>query len=247
MNSEKVYVLSIDYVAMERCFLVANILAEVYDEPYTEYGLIGLGTQSRPFHIVATPVLPGQRITAASVYQSGYNVFRLRKEVNFLSERMGQSLVPIAFIHRHPGGCGISSIDEEFLTGPFVDQVSTIVALSERRIVRPGDFSCCCEEIERLIQQRHKGNVEREPVGIDYSVCFSIIVNREREFSIYAARKQFCPFCKKSTVRLVPATLHISPKDQSTEDELLKMRSRLEVEMEAKLEFERTAKTEWSS
>jgi hypothetical protein len=245
MNSEKVYALSIDYVAMERCFLVADILAEVYDEPYTEYGLIGLGTQSRPFHVVAAPVLPGQRITATSVYQSGYNVFRLRKEVHFLSERMGLSLVPIAFIHRHPGGCGISSIDEEFLTGPFVDQVSTIVALSERRIVRPGDFSCC-EEIEKLIQQPHKGKVKLEPVRIDYSVCFSIIVNKEREFSIYAARKQFCPFCQKSTVRLVPAALRISPKDQPTEDELLKRRSQLEVEMEAKLEFERTAKTEWS-
>ncbi len=223
---------------------MADILAEVYDEPYTEYGLIGLGTQSRPFHVVATPLLPGQRNTIASVYQSGYNVFRLRREMHFLSERLGQSLVPIAFIHRHPGGCGMSSIDEEFLTGPFVDQVLTVVALSERKIIQPGDFNCGCEEIEGLIQQNLKGNAERKSVTIDYGVCFSIIVNREREFSIYAAREQFCPFCEKATVRLVPATLHINPGDQPTEDKLRKLRSQLEVEIEAKLEFERSAKIE---
>ncbi len=238
MQAETVYVLSIDPVAMERCFLVADILAEVYEEPYTEYGLIGLATQSKPFHIVATPVLPGQRVTAVSVYQSGHNVFRLRREMHILSERLGQPLVPIAFIHRHPGGCGMSLTDEEFLTGPFVDQVSTVVTLSERRIIQPGDFSCHCEEIERLVQQSLRGNAEREPVTIEYSICFSIIVNREREFSIDAAREQFCPFCKKSTVRLVPANLHVSPGEQLTEGKLRKLRRQLEVEIEAKLQFE---------
>ena len=238
MSAETIYVLSFDPVAMERCFLVADILAEVYEELYTEYGLIGLATQSKPFHVVATPVLPGQRVTTVSVYQSGHNVFRLRREMNILSERLGQPLVPIAFIHRHPGGCGMSYTDEEFLTGAFADQVSTVVTLSERRIIQPNDFSCRCEEIERLVQQSLRDNAEREPVTIEYSICFSIIVNREREFSIDAAREQFCPFCKKSTVRLVPATLHISSEEQLTEGKLRKLRRQLEVEIEAKLRFE---------
>lgn len=232
---------------MERCFLVANILAEVYEDPYTEYGLIGLATQSKPFHVVATPVLPGQRVTAVSVYQSGYDVFRLRREMHFLSERSGLPLVPIAFIHRHPGGCGMSLTDEEFLTGPFVDQVSTVVTLSEKRIVQLGDFSCRCEGIERLVRQNLRDNAERELTKIEYSVCFSIIVNRGRESSIYAARKQFCPFCKKSTVHLVPAAIHISAGDQPTEDKMRKLRSQLEVEIEAKLQFEPFTTARWSS
>jgi hypothetical protein len=230
---------------MERCFLMADIFAEVYDEPYTEYGLIGLATQSRPFHVVATPVLTGQHVTTGSIYQSGYNVFRLRREMHLLSERLGQSLVPIAFIHRHPGGCGMSMTDEEFLTGPFVDQVSTVVILNEKRIIQPHEFSCRCEEIERMIQQSLRGDEERKLVTIEYGVCFSIIVNREREFSIYAVRKQFCPFCQKSTVHLVPAELHINSGDKLTEDKLCKLRKQLEVEIEAKLEFEKSVKTEW--
>jgi hypothetical protein len=225
---------------------MADIFAEVYDEPYTEYGLIGFATQSNPFHVVTTPVLTGQQVTAGSVYQSGYNVFRLRREMHLLSERLGQSLVPIAFIHRHPGGCGMSMTDEEFLTGPFVDQVSTVVILNEKRLIQPNEFSCCCDEIERLTKQGIKGSEKHESVTIEYGVCFSIIVNREREFSIYAARKKFCPFCQKSTVHLVPAELHIKSGDRLTEGKLYKLRKQLEVEIEAKLEFEKSVKTEWS-
>jgi len=231
-------------VAMERCFLMADILAEVYDEPYIEYGLIGLATESSPFNVVATPVLTGQHVTAGSVYQSGYNVFRLRREMHLLSERLRQPLVPITFVHRHPGSCGMSLTDEKFLTGPFVDQVSTVVALSEKMVVQPDDFNCHCEEIERVTQHSLKGNQERDAVTIEYSICFSTIVNREREFSIDAACKQFCPFCKKSTVRLVPAALRINPGDQLTKAKLGKLRSQLEVEIEAKLEFEQSVKTE---
>jgi hypothetical protein len=223
---------------------MADIFAEEYDDPYSEYGLIGLSTQSKPFHVVSTPILTGQQVTAGSVYQSGYNVFRLRREVDLLSERFGQPLVPISFIHRHPGGCGISLTDEKFLTGSFVAQISTVVILSEKRTIQPDDFNCYCEGIERLIQRNLKNNAECEPVTIEYGVCFSIIVNREREFSIYAARKQFCPFCNGSTVSLVPATLHICPANDLTEDKLSKMRSQLEVEIEAKLEFEQSLKKE---
>jgi hypothetical protein len=223
---------------------MADILAEAYDEPYIEYGLIGLATQSNPFNVIATPVLTGQHVTAGSVYQSGYNVFRLRREMRILSERLGQSLVPITFIHRHPGSCGMSLTDEKFLMGPFVDQVSTVVALSEKKVIQVDDFNCHCKGLERITQHNPNDNVKHHSVTIEYSVCFSIIVNREREFSIDAACKQFCPFCKKSTVRLVPAALHINPGDQLTKAKLGKLRSQLEVEIEAKLDFEQSVKTE---
>ena len=111
--------LSFEPEALERCYAVADVLEEVYDRPYLEYGLIGLAARSRPFHVVATPLLAGQDVSAGSVYQSGHNVLFMRHEVGALSKRLRLCLVPIVFIHRHPGDCRPSMIDNEFLAGTF--------------------------------------------------------------------------------------------------------------------------------
>lgn len=240
------YVLTIDPVAMERCFLVADILSEDYNRDYTEYGFCGLAAQQKPLHVLATPLLHGQRVTAGSVYQAGQDVFRLREEMNILSKRMGQALVPIAFVHRHPGGCGMSFTDVEFLTGPFIDQVSTVVRLHETRVIQPGEFDCGCREMKRLNRQGPGEGTLGKPMRIEYGICFSLIVNREREFSIDAACKYWCVFCHKPLVSLVPAELCISPKRQLTKKERRKLKRQLVVEIEAKLRFESIlADTDW--
>jgi len=239
MTFQSQYVLTIDRLAMERCFIVADILADVYGQDYTEYGLIGLAKQSEPFHIVATPLLHGQQVTDLSVYQAGYDVFRLRDEMDILSKRLGQPLVPIAFIHRHPSSCGMSIIDEQFLTEVFVNQVSTVVTLQEMRIIKPGEFDCSCAEMERLSSQNKETKSFGRQVKIEYGVCFSIIINRDRQFSIDAAKKEWCPFCNKSQVSLASADLRENQKRSLTEEERKKLRKQLEVEIEAKLRFER--------
>jgi hypothetical protein len=128
--------------ALERCFLVANILEQVFERPNLEYGLIGLARKDDPLHVVATPLLPGQYVNAATVFLPGHNVFRLRSEMANLSKRLGP-LLPIAFIHRHLGGCLMSSIDDEFLP-VLADQVSTAFVKQEFREILQGEFDCDC-------------------------------------------------------------------------------------------------------
>lgn len=231
------YVLSFDPAALERCFLVAEILRKRFDEPYLEYGLIGLALLSAPLHVVATLLLPGQEVSAGNVHQSGLDVLRLRREVDLLSKRMRLALVPISFVHRHPGGCGMSSIDEEFLLGPFVDQVSTAVAFNETKVLEPDDFGRCCPRMEELTSRtRHRG-ADEVTVQIEYGLAFSLIVNAEREYSIQAARKATCPFCDASHVRLLPAMLRVKPDRRLSPQECHKLRKLLDVEVEAKIRF----------
>jgi hypothetical protein len=237
MNNEP-YVLTVEPIAMERCFLVADILAEIYNQEHLEYGLIGLATQANPFHVVATPLLPRQQISYCSVHVRGNDVFRIRREMDILSKRMGQPLVPITFIHRHPGACGMSSIDSEFLR-VFIDQVSAVYTLEDRREVGPEELDCHCIRI-RQKSQRHSMH---RPARIEYSVCFSLVVNRRREISIDAVRKQWCPFCHKPSVKFVDSKLDINTKLYIADNERDKLKKHLEVEIEAKVIFDRKLST----
>ena len=54
--------LAFDPIALERCFLVADLLAEEFAHPALEYALVGLSTASQPLHIRWTLLLPGQRL-----------------------------------------------------------------------------------------------------------------------------------------------------------------------------------------
>ena len=241
MHKKSSYVLTIDPIAMERCFLVGEILADDYEQPYLEYGLIGLAAKSEPLHVVATPLLPGQHVTGASVHQAGRDVLRLRRESQRLSERLGVTLVPIAFVHRHPIGCDVmSSVDEEFLLGPLVDQVATVIVLSEKRLVRRGEFDCDCWKTKHPYKRGGNARTSRGTVRVEHGVAFSIIVSTfgDRMFSVHSAQKQWCPWCHRSVVRLVPAELHISPNRQLTAGERHKLRRALEIEIEAKLAFD---------
>jgi hypothetical protein len=80
----------------------------------------------------------------------------------------------------------------------------------------------------------------RKFIGFEYGVCFSLIVNRERQFSIDAARKIWCPFCHKPQVDLVPAKLRIRPKRRLTKTERQKLERSLDIEIDAKLRFKGT-------
>lgn len=240
MDKKTQYVLSIDSVAFARCFIVSDILAEMVGHEQAEYGLVGLAAKQDPFYVLATPLLHNQHVTAASVHQAGRDVFRLRDEMQILSKRLKKPLVPTAFIHRHPYAVGMSSIDAEFITSVFIDQVCTSVTRQENRTIQTGEFSCGCTEIGKLSQKHATTRTIRKTAQIVFGVCFSLIVNRERQFSIDAVRKEWCPFCKKPQVSLVSAALHVRPQRKLAEDELDKLRRHLEIEIEAKVKFERT-------
>jgi hypothetical protein len=230
--------LSFEPAALERCFLVAEILDEDYAAGPIEYALLGLASEENPFHVLATPLLPGQRVSAASVEQPGHAVLRMRREIEALSSQMQRHLVPIAFVHRHPRQCDASAIDEAFLTGVWIDQVATLVSFEELRPVRLDDFPCRCSELDVHGRRRETDGRDLERIRVDVGVCFSLIVNGLREHRLYAARKDRCSCCGESAVRQVPARLLLDHARVISEPEHEAIRKSLAREIEAKIEFQ---------
>lgn len=231
-------VLKFDPLALERCYLVADILNDEFGEPFVEYGLLGLADQARPFHVVATPLLVGQSVTAARVEQPGRQVLRMRDEMERLGHRMQRTLVPITFIHRHPGGCDASITDEVFLEGVFVDQVSTVVSFEEIRPVDEANPPCLCVGLQRLLRDfRGDGNGGVE-IRCEYSIALSLIVNRERGHRLYAVRKTRCGFCGQSAVSYVPARIDPDSLSPVSEQDRAAMRIPLQEEIQAKISFD---------
>lgn len=224
-------------LALERCYLVADLLDEEFAEPYLEYGLLGLADESDPLHVVATPLLVGQSVTAGSVEQPGRQVLRMRDEMKLLSHRMRRRLVPIAFIHRHPSSCDASLTDDEFLRGVFVDQVSTVVGFKEVRWIGVEDPPCICPEARRLSEGSRGGGNDLVGLQSEFGMAFSLIVNRERDHRLYAVRKARCPFCDRSAVHDVPARIDPDPRLLASEPDRAAMRSQLVREIQAKISF----------
>ena len=150
-------------------------------EPIMEYGLLGLADESDPLHVVATPLLVGQSVTAASVEQPGRQVLRMRDEMKMLSDRLGRRLVPIAFIPRHPSSCDASLTDGEFLRGVFVDQVSTVVSFEEVLWIDATDPPCACPEMRQLFERSLGQGNGRVEIQSEFGMAFSLIVNRQRD------------------------------------------------------------------
>jgi hypothetical protein len=231
--------LSFDPLALARCCLIADVLAEEFDEPAMEYGLLGLADERAPLHVLATPLLVGQSVSPASVEQPGRQVLRMRDEVEALSRRMRRRLVPIAFIHRHPSCCEASITDHDFLRGVFVNQVSTVVSFEEVRRIDAVDPPCGCTGLRRLLREApSNGNGFVELRG-ECGVAFSLIVNRKRDHRVYAVRKSTCPFCGRSEVRGVPARITPDPRCAVSAMDPVALRSRVKQEIEAKIRFER--------
>lgn len=220
--------LSFDAVALERCFLVADVLAQEFGQPFLEYGLIGLSASSRPLHVVETPLLPGQRVTSSSIEQRGSAVLRLRREMNGLSLRTGQRLLPVAFIHRHPTkSTRPSATDDAFLRSVFVSQVSTVVTLPELPPDPGFPAPCDCDE-----SGRNSGTGEESPEAP--GVAFSLIVTRDRDYSLQAVAKLWCAHCGGSRVCDVPAQLARDSGDPPSPERLAELRESLKQEIEEK-------------
>jgi hypothetical protein len=235
--------LSFDPWALERCYLVADILNCDFDAPFMEYALLGLSTESNPFHVVATPLLPGQRVTSATVEQPGRQVLRMRREIETLSKRVRQQLLPITFIHRHPGGCDASRIDDAFLRGVFIDQVATVISFEDVRAVEATEHHRDCPELQRHLRESSIDGRGRAAMRSEYGIAFSLIVNRKRGHRLYGVRKSTCASCGRDAVRYIPAQLAedshcwISPLDRAL------LRRRLEEEIRAKISFKRGSDT----
>lgn len=236
MNMRRKYVLYIDACAMERIFLTGQCLQDS-GLKFTEYGLIGLAERSElPFHVISTPLLTGQQVNACSVHQAGFQVLSMRREIENMSVRLNKDLIPVAFIHKHPGFLGMSFTDYNFLVTTFADQVSSCIALPYKGRFLQSRFKCQCEEKEKNIFGIILGRNAESLNKIYYSMSYSIIVNRDR-FAIYAARKIWCARCGHSTVNIVPAKLIVKPRRKLTASEKESIRRELEPEIRAKIKL----------
>jgi len=221
-------VLRFEREAMERCYLTADILAEDFNLPFTEYALLGLAPSTDPLRVVATHLLPGQRVTMTSVNQPGRGVFAMRREIEALSEQQGRQLIPISFIHRHPGSCTASTIDTEFLFGPFLSQLSTVI-----RFDGLASESACCSATPEAAAS--PGDAPRP--GNQSGLAFSLIVNRRREHKLYAATRTECQLCSGSDIRPLPARLDCEHSPPPSQEERASLRAGLSREIVAKVEL----------
>jgi hypothetical protein len=231
------FFLSFDPLALARCFLIADILAEEFDEPRMEYGMLGLADERAPFHVLATPLLVGQSVTPSRVEQPGRQVLRMRDEVEALSHRMQRKLVPITFIHRHNGPCDASSIDQAFLRGVFINQVSTVVSFNGTRRFDANSPPCTCAEVWRRFENaREKG---RDSVHLisEYSVAFSLIVNQMRQHEIYVVRKSTCLYCMRPEVCDLRACITPNPRAVLDAQVDAAVRAEIAREIESKIQF----------
>jgi hypothetical protein len=235
--------LSFDPEAIERCYRVADILHDDFKAPYMEYALLGLSTESNPFHVVETPLLRGQSVTSASVKQPGRQVLRMRKEIETLSHRTQQQLLPIVFIHRHPSCCDASPTDETFLRGVFVDHVFTAIAFEEVRIVEATERHCDCPGMQRLFRESSVDGKGPVTLRNECGIAFSLIVNREREYRLYGVRKSMCPFCDRAEVHSVPARLASGPQGWISPLDRVLLQRRLERDIRNRISFERGSET----
>jgi hypothetical protein len=222
--------LSFDPIALERCFLVADVLAEEFQTPFLEYALVGLSESRRPLHVVRTPLLPGQRVSPASVEQSGSAVLRLRREIQGLSLRAGRSLLPAVFVHRHPSrSCTPSATDQAFLRGVFVDQVSTVLSV-------PGLPSGVPMRCPRGCTEPRPNGPSADGMLEEPGVAFSLIVSRQRNYELHAVAKQRCAVCGNSWVCDVPAKLDADLDGRLSSRQLADLRESLKQEIEEKFD-----------
>ena len=127
----------------------------------------------------------------------------------------------------------MSSLDKDFLMNTFIDHAAATFTFREARKNQIRGFPCCCFRKNKQAKNRKPA----EEFTVEYALGFSIIVNREREFAIYAVSKRYCPLCEKSTVKRVPAALKIQPEYQLSHEEKANLRKQLETEVEAKIKF----------
>ncbi len=227
-------------LAFERLFLVADVLAEHFASPGVEYAMLGLADRSDPFFILQTPLLRDQDVTASSVRGSGYGVLRMRSEIQLLSRRRQRQLIPTLFVHRHPGSCQPSHVDHEFVSRVFVNQVSTILTFSGEEETDHASAEGGSEP-EKATAAPPQQHIDGKSTTVEYAVCFSMIVNQEREYSIVAARKEWPRGRGGGRVRCFPAAVRRVPDRPLRREEIRRLRGALELEIEDKVRLPKPA------
>jgi hypothetical protein len=228
-------VLSIDPVALERCFQAIGVLDELFGQPALEFGMLGLATRARPLQVVATPLLLDQEVSAIEVYQRGHSVIAMRAEIAALAARLSEPVIPITFIHRHPGECFASETDREFLRRVFINHVAPLVAFRGGRTRPRGAEWCVCEPQGRGRTRRGRNHPACVRRPVEYSYAFSLIINEERARRLYAVRQDTCLVCSIQRLSEVPAELTIAPDRRLSAAERHCIRTQLRDEIVAKI------------
>lgn len=123
----------------------------------------------------------------------------------------------------------MSETDRTFLTEVFLNQVSTLSTCRAVRALDPDQLACSC------LAEAHGKPLAAE---VEFSVAFSLVVNRKREHSICAAERIWCPVCGRSEDSLAPAALIRPTARPLTRRERVRMQVGLKAEIKAKVVFE---------
>ena len=116
----------------------------------------------------------------------------------------------------------------------FSDTVSSLLWFKKIRKLNIEDFDCDCLRL----RNPERGVLESNQIcrkAIEYSMCFSLVVNRERMAELTVVEKRYCAYCGTPSVRIENAKVCISPKERLSSRQLQRLRRALEVEIEAKV------------
>lgn len=222
--------------ALARCFLVAQVLRERFDEPLLEYAMLGVARASDPRHVVATPLLHGQDVATCYVEASGRNVLKMRSEMAELGRRFGERLVPTCFVHRHPSvSVDPSDTDIRFASEVLINQVSAVHTSTVSQVLTPEFHSRDRTHAGSVHCPLSDGGAQPRRAQVESSVAFSLIVSATGERYVFAVRRDWCPACGVPRTYLVPATLVREPEEAFAESALDRLRAELEVEVEQKI------------
>ncbi len=222
--------LAIDWLAWEKCLVVADVLSRQLGAPDVEYALLGAADEKHPYHVTAMVLLRGQEVAPDAVRVSGHQVLAAASEFRKIGRDRGIRLLPIVFVHRHLGGCAMSATDVEFLGSVFIDQVATLHPSPQS--VPYDAVGCGCPHNPQVVIPRigaypHTARVVR----VSSVVAFSLIVNSAGEFAIHGARKFWCRWCGRGRVEEAPVQLALAGAKSPTTAERAALRAQLEQEV----------------
>jgi hypothetical protein len=221
--------LSVAWLAWEKCFVVADVLRRL-GAPNVEYALLGAADEKDPGQVNTMLLLQGQEVAPDAVRVSGHQVLAAVSELRRLGRDREIRLVPVVFVHRHLGGCGMSATDVEFLGSVFIHQVATVHPSPQS--VPHDAVGCGCLHKPHVALPCSRALIDAARVRRVSSVAaFSLIVNGSGEFALHGARKFWCRGCGRSRVEAVPVQLALVGARSPSAAERAALRTQVEQEV----------------
>ncbi len=226
--------LTMDWLAWEKCLAVADVLTRGFGAPDLEYALLGATDEKQPERVTTMILLPGQEVASDAVEVSGHQVLAAASEFRQLGKSQGARLIPIVFVHRHLGGCAMSTTDVEFLNSVFVEHVAAVHPNPQS--VAHDAIGCGCSRQSCLVRSPTGApTLTQRGARVNSVVAFSLIVNGSGESAIHGAKKLWCRSCGRSRVEAAPVQLALVGDRSPTTAERAALRRQLEQEVSERI------------